>query len=56
MNTTVDALKRLYEKMGGEAEDVENISTIPDMIEELTSIAEPSGSVITKNGETLVIK
>jgi hypothetical protein len=56
MKTTVDALKGLYEKMGGKAEDVENIVIIPDMIDKLTSVAKSGGSTITKNGETLVIK
>lgn len=55
MKTTVDALKGLYEKLGGEA-DVDQISTIPDMIDELTTVAQSGGAVITKDGETLVIK
>ena len=57
MKTTVDALKGLYEKMGGESADVEDVSTIPDMIDELTTVAgSGGGSTITKEGETLVIK
>lgn len=56
MKTTVDALKGLYEKLGGESDQVEEITTIPDMIDELTAVAKTGGSTITKNGETLVIK
>ena len=56
MKTTVDALKGLYEKMGGESADVEDVSTIPDMIDELTTVAGSGGATITKSGETLVIK
>ena len=56
MKTTVDALKGLYEKMGGESTDVEDVSTIPDMIDELTTVAKTGGATITTSGETMVIK
>lgn len=32
MDTTVDALKNLYEALGGTSADVQNITLIPDMI------------------------
>lgn len=57
MNTTVNALKGLYVVLGGNAEDVENITLIPDMItafeniDGLTAATKLSG-VITKNALT----
>lgn len=39
MNTTVDALKTLYTALGGSADDVANISTIPDMIAKIATVA-----------------
>lgn len=32
MDTTVNALKKLYTALGGNAAEVENLSVIPDMI------------------------
>lgn len=32
MDTTVDALKNLYEALGGTAADVQDITLIPDMV------------------------
>lgn len=32
MDTTVKALQNLYTALGGDAAEVENISTIPDMV------------------------
>jgi hypothetical protein len=32
MDTTVKALQNLYTALGGEAADVENLLTIPDMV------------------------
>lgn len=59
MNLTVDSLKALYVKLGGNASDVENISTIPEMIDALTAIIESGGgsggSTITINGERIVV-
>ena len=59
MNTTVDELKVLYTELGGSAEDVENISTIPDMIAALANVA---GSTIelpavsaSDNGDVLEV-
>lgn len=38
MNTTVYELKQYYVAAGGQAADVENISTIPDMIAAITAL------------------
>ena len=59
MNTTVDSLKALYVKFGGNPEDVADIILIPDMIDALTEIVDVegggSGQSITVNGERIVI-
>ena len=39
MNTTVEALKALYVALGGDADDVANISIIPDMINAIAEVA-----------------
>lgn len=39
MDTTVDALKNLYVALGGSADDVENVTLIPDMINALAIVA-----------------
>lgn len=39
MDTTVDALKNLYVALGGTADDVANITLIPDMINALATVA-----------------
>lgn len=43
MDTTIDALKNLYVALGGDVDDVENITIIPDMI---NAIAEIAGSTL----------
>ena len=40
MAQTVDALKTLYVALGGNAEDVANITLIPDMILAIAEVAE----------------
>lgn len=40
MAQTVDALKALYVALGGNAEDVVNITLIPDMIFAIAEVAE----------------
>lgn len=55
--TNVEALKDYYVKIGGSAADVENITTISDMIEAITALsggsslpevtAEDNGDVLT---------
>lgn len=37
--TTVEALKALYVKLGGKAEDVEGVTVIPDMILAIAEVA-----------------
>ena len=39
MNSTVDALKALYVALGGSADDVVNITLIPDMINAIATVA-----------------
>ena len=59
MKTTVQALKELYAKLGGDLADVALIDRVPDMIEALNSIAvavpaptaEDEGKVITVGEE-----
>lgn len=61
MDTTIDSLKALYVKLEGDPTVVENVTTIPDMINALTEIIQTiptvlTGSVITTKDEILVIK
>ena len=53
MNTTIESLQALYVAKGGSQSDVENITTIPDMIDAITSITEESteGSVPITSAE-----
>lgn len=46
MDTTVDALKKLYIALGGNAADVANINIIPDMINALCNVVPASGNVL----------
>ena len=39
MDLTVDALKKLYVALGGSADDVKNITLIPDMINKIAVVA-----------------
>ena len=39
MGATVNALKALYVALGGSADDVKNISLIPDMINAIATVA-----------------
>lgn len=59
MKTTVEELKELYASMGGTAQDVAGVSTIPDM---LAALAEIAGTAIelpavssTDNGDVLTV-
>lgn len=68
MDTTVKALKNLYVVLGGDADDVAEISRIPDMIEAFVTVlpaaiaavlpavtAEDNGSVLkVANGKWVV--
>lgn len=40
MDTTVDALKNLYVALGGDADDVADVTLIPDMINAIATVAE----------------
>lgn len=39
MDTTIDALRKLYVALGGNASDVANIVLIPDMINAIATVA-----------------
>lgn len=59
MKTTVEELKELYASMGGTAQDVAGVSTIPDM---LAALAEIAGTTIelpavssSDNGDVLTV-
>lgn len=45
MKTTIEAFRDFYVALGGSIEDVQNIVTIPDMIEALTNAFE-DGTVV----------
>lgn len=47
MDSTVKALKNLYVALGGDADDVANVSRIPDMIEAVAVVVETFVSGIT---------
>ena len=58
MNLTVDALKAIYEALGGSASDVKNVTLIPDMLEKIADVAAstielPSLNKTTDNGKVL---
>lgn len=42
--TTVEALQAFYVSLGGQFADVENITTIPEMIAAINTIVEPTSS------------
>ena len=45
MDRTVDALKKLYVALGGSAEDVVNITLIPDMINAIAGVVASKASL-----------
>ena len=56
MKTTVDALKALYVVLGGDADDVTNVVTIPDMIDEISAVVVPLPEVdADDNGKVLKV-
>lgn len=50
MDTTVDALKNLYVALGGDADDVENIVIIPDMINAIAAQVAANAEAANSNG------
>lgn len=50
MNTTVEALKALYVAMGGTADDVSDITLIPDMINEIADLksTDPDSNLVSE--------
>ena len=61
MDTTIKALQTLYVKFGGSATTVANITTIPDMINAIATVAEsavaPELPAVTseENGKVLKV-
>ena len=61
MNTTVDSLKALYVALGGTAATVADVSTIPDMIDAITTViptaiaAELPKVTSSNNGQVLTV-
>lgn len=60
MKTTVEALQAYYVELGGTASDVEDITTIPDMIDAITALGGGSGSSLPAvtsddNGKLLTV-
>lgn len=58
--TTVEALKELYVELGGDADDVVNVSLIPDMINAITAAIKATGGTLpavsaTDNGSVLKV-
>jgi hypothetical protein len=58
MKTTVEALKDYYVEIGGTATDVENVTTIPDMIDAITAMGGGSSLpevTIEDDGDVLTV-
>ena len=58
--TTVEALKELFVELGGDEDDVENISLIPDMIVAITGAIKATGGTLpavdaSDNGSVLKV-
>lgn len=51
MDTTVQALQKLYVALGGEAADVANIVLIPDMINAIAELKESQAANAESEGE-----
>ena len=49
MNTTIEALQNLYVSKGGNLPDVDELTTIPEMIEAIADISEEEGQAITSD-------
>lgn len=43
MDNTITALKNLYKALGGNLDDVEDVSIIPEMINEIAALATSQG-------------
>lgn len=61
MNQTVDALKALYAALGGTADDVADITLIPDMVNAIAALVQSGGTAelpsvtTTDNGKVLTV-
>lgn len=60
-NKTVTSLKTIYTKLGGDADDVKNISTIPDVLDEIAKVIPDALAAVlpavsaTDNGSVLKV-
>lgn len=52
MDTTVKALQNLYTALGGTAADVENISTIPEMVNAIAAQVAANAAAETSDENT----
>lgn len=52
MDTTVKALQNLYTALGGDAADVENLSTIPDMVNAIATQVAANAAAKTSDGNS----
>ena len=46
MDNNVDALKALYVALGGDADDVADVNTIPDMINAIATVVPASSALL----------
>lgn len=54
MNTTIEALQGLYTKLGGDIEDVKDITIIPEMITAIENLPSISAIEIDSNDRTVL--
>lgn len=60
MDTTIDALKKLYVALGGNATTVANVTLIPDMINALCTVVPGAANLLptvttTENGKIMKV-
>lgn len=53
MKTTIEALQDIYVAKGGALSDVENLVTIPDMLEAISEIEETAEPSIPVSSDTI---
>lgn len=54
MNTTVESLRDLFVAKGGDLSEVENINTIPDMIDAITSITDKGVPITSDEVDSII--
>ena len=55
MDTTVEALRKLYVSLGGNIENVESLVVIPDLINAIAELDTKSGLIVTHDGNGNVV-